>query len=349
MWTRSVLDNKLTRAGEGFGCWIQKSLSYCSLARGLPATLAKVTSAVMSLNCCTVTMGPWGKGGQTKQQRERRPGFRVKHPMLQNSENNELKRFQKQTSFVPLQCLLESCYADMSLIKNNPADLRTNSLQWKDQWKEKAPSCSLVLLQICSRQQHELQHKFLRTKYLHIFVPSLPLPGRTQDQGLAFTTGILMALKALLFTQALSTDLWGLTSAGLSQYQGRCSARQSQEEQTPHKEGSGQVTLANCHLPPRFAKPKYKQRSSYLTSKQVPAILCLKKGKPITQEQGYLDLLLTPSVTLRAPLFQFLFLIHKPALGQVSPTKTSKDKTTLISRDGRSPFELTKEQNCNKH
>lgn len=33
------------------------------------------------------------------------------------------------------------------------------------------------------------------------------------------------------------------------------------------------------------------------------AILFLKKGEPITQEQGYLDLLLTPSVTLKAQLF----------------------------------------------
>lgn len=98
----------------------------CSLARGLPARLAKATSAAVSLNCCRQSTRYYGtlrEGRVNKAAEGRRPGFRVKHPMLQNSENNQLDRFQKQTSLVPLQCLLESCYADMSLLKNNPADL----------------------------------------------------------------------------------------------------------------------------------------------------------------------------------------------------------------------------------
>lgn len=97
---KSVLDNKLTWAGEGFGSWIQKSLSCCSLAKGLPTMLAKVASAVVSLNCCRQSTSYYGtlrEGRVNKAAEGKEARISSKHPMLESSENNELDRFQKQS------------------------------------------------------------------------------------------------------------------------------------------------------------------------------------------------------------------------------------------------------------
>lgn len=84
----------------------------------------------------SVAMGPWGKGEQTKRQREKEAKTLSKHPMLESSKNNELDKFQQQKC--PL-CLC-SVYLDVVMhiyhLKNLCWYMRTNRLHcWIDQWK----------------------------------------------------------------------------------------------------------------------------------------------------------------------------------------------------------------------
>lgn len=243
-------------------------------------------------------------------------------------------------SFVPLQCLFESCYADISHKERPCWSLRTNNLPWKDQWKEKASSCSLVLLQICVGQQKELQHQLLRTKHLHTFVPVLPLPARTQDQGAALTTGILMALK-LWCSHRLpaQTPLSSHTSRTL-RTPGQMQHRRSEH---PTKRVQARSHLQAATFPPDLQNPTTNNAISL--PKQVPATLFLKKSKPIiTQEQGYLVIFsLPPQSSLRLHS-SILALNSQTSPGTSKPhPKPAKTRPPFISWDGRS-F-----QNCNKH
>lgn len=76
--------------------------------------------------------------------------------------------------------------------------------------------------------------------------------------------------------------------------------KQSRGPHIYHTEGSGQGRLAPS--PPDLQDPSIKNAAAVPLPKLIMAILFLKKAKPITQEQGYLDLL-TPSVTLKVQLF----------------------------------------------
>lgn len=61
--------------------------------------LAKVTSAVVSLNCCRQSTRYYGtlrEGRVNKAAEGKEARVSSKHPMLHNPENNELDRFQKQ-------------------------------------------------------------------------------------------------------------------------------------------------------------------------------------------------------------------------------------------------------------
>lgn len=164
------------------------------------------------------------------------------------------------------------------------------------------PILLIVLLQICSRQQHELQHKLLRTKHSHTFDPPLPLLGRTQEQGPAFTTRILKALKALVFTQALSTD----TSEDPHQ-QDSLNTRADAVQDKAKRSKNPTVKFRpghTCQLPP--------SSQIYKTQVQTRQLLSHFQNKYQQSSfsrmaKGYLDLLSTPSVTLKAPVFNSQF------------------------------------------
>lgn len=223
---------------------------------------------------------------------------------------------RSKSSFVPLQCLFESCYADISHREQHCWSLRTNSLPWKDQWKEKASFCLLVLLQICAGQQNELQHQLLRTKHLHTFAPVLPLPGRTRDQSPALSTGILMALK-LWRSHKLpaQTPLRTHTSRTLR------TPRHMQHRRSEHPTKTAQARshLQAATFPPDLQNPTTNNAAAISLPKPVPATLFLKRSKPITQEQGYLVIFsLPPQSSLR--LHSSILVLNS----QTSPTQNQQ-------------------------
>lgn len=112
-----------------------------------------------------------------------------------------------------------------------------------------------------------------------------------------------MALKALVFTQ-LSAQISEDPHQQDSQNT-RADAVQDTAGRGKHptKRVQARSPLQAATFPPDLQNPTINNAAAISLPKQVPAILFLKKGEPITQEEGYLDLLLTPSVTLKAPLF----------------------------------------------
>lgn len=110
-----------------------------------------------------------------------------------------------------------------------------------------------------------------------------------------------MALKALVFTQGLSRD----TSEDPHQHNSLRTPGQDRAGTSKHptKRVEARSHLQAATLPPDLQDPTINNAVAISLPKQLAATLFLKKGKPITQEQGYLDLLLTPSVILKAPLF----------------------------------------------
>lgn len=92
-----------------------------------------------------------------------------------------------------------------------------------------------------------------------------------------------------------------------------------------------------CKLPPpppHLQDPSINNAAAVSLPKLVTSILFLKKGEPITQEQGYLDPLLTLSVTLKAQLF------NSCSYSQANPG-TSKHHLTPTKT--RPPFHLQTE------
>lgn len=87
-------------------------------------------------------------------------------------------------------------------------------------------------------------------------------------------------------------------------------------------------------FPPDLQDPSINNAAALSLPKLIRAILFLKKGEPITQEQGHLDLLLMPSVTLKAQLFNYCFY------SQANPS-TSKPHWTPAKT--RSPFHFPNE------
>jgi len=86
--------------------------------------------------------------------------------------------------------------------------------------------------------------------------------------------------------------------------------------------------------PPDLQDPSINYATALSLSNLIMAILFLKKGKPITQAQGYWDLLLTPSVTLKAQLF------NSCSYSQANP---STSKPHLTPAKTRAPFHLSAE------
>ena len=87
-------------------------------------------------------------------------------------------------------------------------------------------------------------------------------------------------------------------------------------------------------FPPDLQDPSINNAAAVSLPKLLTAIFFVKKGEPITQEQGYLDLLLAPSVTLKAQLF------NSCSYSQANP---STSKPHLTPAKTRPPFHLPTE------
>lgn len=122
-----------------------------------------------------------------------------------------------------------------------------------------------------------------------------------------------MTLKALLFTQTLNTD----TSEDPQRQDSQNTRADAAQDKAGRSKYPSRRVQARSHLqaatfPTDLHDPTTNNAAAISFPKPVPAILFLKKSKPITQEQGYLDLLLTPSVTLKVPLFNSCLFTSQP-------------------------------------
>lgn len=307
--------------------------------------VAKTTSAMVSLNCCrqsTRYHGTLREGRVNKAAEERRPGFRVKQPLLQNSENNQLDRFQKQTSFVPLQCLLESCYAEMSVMKNSPADLwgptASTGRSSEQQRPHPAHLCPADLFQAAARAAAQTPQNKTPAHLCSL------TPSAWQDTGPRSCTH--------------HRDSTGTKGSGVHTSSQHRHSEDPQQQDSLHTRADAVQDKArrskhspkkfrpghSCQVPPspQIYKPKYKQGSPYLTSKT-------STSTPLSQE--WQKVIWTFSPPPQSPL-----RLHSSILNsQTSPRtckphpKAANTRSPLISRDGRSPFKLTQEQNWNKH
>lgn len=164
---------------------------------------------------------------------------------------------------MPLQCLLGSCDADISL-KKHSADTwgLTGFAAGRISEKERPhPVYVCFCRSVLSSSRRCNTNSSGHNSTVHLLHSGHPTSGRTepQDHAPVLTTAILTSVK-LWHSHNLSTQitLKHPHKDILEEHQGRYSmgSKQCRGTQTYCTEGSDPGRFASCHLLPRFARPK---------------------------------------------------------------------------------------------